>query len=107
MKYFFSHFGILVVILAISGCLHISPSGYLFTKVTTPLDVNFSQTPSGIKKGKSSVKHFHYYVDVMWDSNAIGETAKEYGFETIYYADIETLSILGYWKMYTVHVHGE
>ncbi len=107
MKKYFPYLGILVMILAISGCGHITPSGYLFTRVITPLDKNFSRTPSGIKRGKSSIKHFHYYVDVKWDSNAIGEIAKRNGFETIYFADIEILSILGYWNQYTVHVYGE
>ena len=33
--------------------------------------------------------------------------AKENGIETIYYADLETLSILGIWNQYTVHVYGK
>ena len=66
-----------------------------------------SQTPVNGNNGQGDIKHISYYVDVMWDSNAIGDIAKKHGIETIYYADIETLSVLTIWNQYTVHVYGK
>ena len=39
-------------------------------------------------------------------SKHFGEIAKEHGFETVYYADLETLSVLGVWTQQYVHVYG-
>ena len=104
MKCLSSRLTILAVILLLAGC---SPKGFLFTKATMPLDVNFSQTPSGSHYGRGNVKHFHYYADVMWGSNTIGDIARQNGIETVHYADLETLSVLGLFNLYTVHVYGE
>jgi len=46
-------------------------------------------------------------VDVLSDSNAIGDIAKQNGIETVYFADLETMSILIIWNQYTVHVYGQ
>lgn len=104
MKYLLSRLTILVVTLLLAGC---SPRGFLFTKTTMPLDINLSQTASGSHHGRGNVKHLHYYVDVMWSSNAIGDIARQNGIETIHYADVETLKVLGIFNRYTVHVYGE
>ena len=104
MKCLSSRLTILAVILLFSGC---SPRGFLFTKATMPLDINFSQTPRGSDHGKGNVKHLHYYADVMWGSNTIGDIAGQNGIETIHYADVETLKVLGIFNRYTVHVYGE
>jgi len=106
MKNISHHFTVLVVIIFTTGCGHISPRGAIYTHITTPLDINLSQTPSGTDDGEGDIKHFSYRVHVMWDSNAIGDIAKRNGLETIYFADLETLKILGLWNRYTVHVHG-
>ena len=41
-----------------------------------------------------------------WDTNGIGEIGKENGLEEVYYADLETLSVLGIWTQRWVHVYG-
>ncbi len=93
----------------LSGC------GLIYTHKTVPLDVNLSQTPAAkirdkciLRRGHANIKHikYQYYMDVRWDSNAIGDIAKANGLTTVYYADIETFSILGVWNQYTVHVYG-
>lgn len=80
--------------------------GVVYTHTIRPLDVNANQTPVGLTKSSSDIKYFNYYLNVMWDSNAIGEIAKENGIRNIYYADLETVSILRIWTQYTVHVYG-
>jgi len=91
-------------ILLLASC---SPYGILYTHKKEPLDTNMSQTPVNGINGHSDIKHIQFYVDVMWDSNAIGVIAKEHGIETIYYTDIETFSVLSIWNQYTVHVYGK
>ncbi len=92
-----------LMILVVTGC------GMIYTHITVPVDINVSETPRGLaNSGEGDIKHIHYsYVDVRWDSNAIGDIARQNELETIYFADIETLSILGIWNQYTVHVYGE
>ncbi len=96
-----------LMILVLTGC------GGIFTHVTIPLDINCSETPRGLTNSvEGNIKHIHLEysnidVDFMWDSNAIGDIAKRNKLEKIYFADMETLSILGIWNQYTVHIYGE
>ena len=95
----------LAVVLLITGC---ATTGVLYTHVTNPLDTNMSQTPSGVNEEEGDIKELTLNnVSFLWDSNAIGDIAKANGMETVYYADLESLSILGIWKQYTVHVYGK
>jgi hypothetical protein len=95
---------IIAGILVLAGC---TPRGLLYTHIRTPLDINMSQTPADGKNNHGDLKHIPFYVDVMWDSNAIGDIAKQNGIETVYFADLETLRILIFWNQYTVHVYGK
>ena len=91
-------------ILVLAGC---APRGLLYTHIRTPLDINMFQTPADGKNVHGDLKHIPFYVDILWDSNAIGDIAKQNGIETVYYADLETLRILIFWNQYTVHVYGK
>ncbi len=104
MKRLYFYLFIVAGILFLAGC---TPRGLLYTHIRTPLDINMSQTPADGKKNHGDLKHFPFYVDVMWDSNAIGDIAKQNGIETVYFADLETLRILIFWNQYTVHVYGQ
>lgn len=104
MKNLFFQLAVLCIVLFFTGC---SPRGFLFTKTTMPLDTNLSQTPCGLRQGKGNIKHFHYYVDIKWSSNAIGNIARKNGIETVYFADIETLSIFGIWNQHIINIYGE
>ena len=104
MKYLVPGLTILAAVLCVAGC---SPRGLLFTKSTLPLDTNLSHTRKVPHYEKGDVKHLHYYMDVMWSSNAIGDIARQHGIESVHFADLETLSVLGIFKRYTVHVYGE
>ena len=92
------------LIFASSGCV----SGLLYTHTITPLTTNFDATPVvDTMAGKSDIKHFRYYlIDLQWHSNAIGDVAKAYGFDRLFYADLETLTILGFWTQKWVHLYG-
>ncbi|NIQ95248.1 MAG: hypothetical protein GWO11_06195 [Desulfuromonadales bacterium] len=87
-----------------SGCTY----GLIYTHTVLPLDANLNRTltTKKVDKGDEDVKHFSLYVDVAWDSNAIGDIARKRGFQQIDHADLELLSILGVWRQYTVHVYG-
>lgn len=93
---------ILLGAVALPGCVR----GILYTDTTTPLVRNFHDTPVVSGEGGGDVKTIRYYVEIDWDSNAIGDIAKKEGFEEIYYADLRTLSILGVWTQRFVHVYG-
>jgi hypothetical protein len=86
-----------------TGCLQ----GLIYSRVTVPLDVNLDATPVHAERAHDSWNTLQYYVSVDWGSIGLGDVAKEHGFERIYYADLETLSVLGIWTQRTAHVYGE
>jgi hypothetical protein len=91
-------------IILLTGC----GMGSIYTHTFTPLDINLNQTPASHLDGyQENIKQLHYYVDIIWDSNAIGDIYNRSGFSTIYYADLETFKILGLWNQYKVHVYGK
>ena len=101
----------LLAVVLVSGCT----SGLLYTHTTRPLDINHNQTQVSHEDNEGDIKYLYFFASAIWDSNAIGEIAKEGGIETIYYADIEELVILKIlqyiyigpvWRQYTVHVYG-
>ena len=95
---------LLLVILVLPSCLN----GLVYTNIVEPLDLNHSATDVGtMQEREGSIKHFKYsMLDLSWDSNGIADVAQRNGLNEVYYADMETLSILGIWNQYTVHVYG-
>ncbi len=102
---------LLLSLLCLSGCLR-----RVYYHVTEPLDVNFHETPvvdGYFAHAASDTKQFRYYtlmvipvMQLQWDSNAIQEIAHEHGMEKVFYADLETLDILGTWTRRWVHLYG-
>ncbi len=95
--------------LLLCGCV----SGLAYTHVTRPLTTHFNRTPVAdgfVAEGDVKDLNLRYntflFVRVIWDENSIGSIAKEAGLREIYYADLETFSVLGIWTQYTVHVYG-
>jgi hypothetical protein len=87
----------------LSSCV----SGIIYTHTTNPLSTNFKDTPFVDRApAKGDVKEVDYYIRVSWNANGIGEIAEANGFEKVYYADIESLRILGIWTQEWVHVYG-
>ena len=89
--------------IALAGCT----PGFVYTHNIEPLVIDFHKTPTGHEEGRGDTKHFSYYVDVQWDKNGIGEIVRGNDMEEIYYADLETLSIMGVWTQRWVHVYGK
>ena len=80
--------------------------GLIYTHTVKPLDLNQQRTEIARTAKKGDIRHLQFRVGVSWSSNAIGDIAKKNGIETIHYADMELLSVLGIWRQYTVHVYG-
>jgi hypothetical protein len=95
--------GTCVLALAISGC---GLSGFLYTNVTVPLDLNLDATPLVEQDDDRDVKTFQYYIRVDWGDASIGTIAKENGFEKVHYADLRTLRVLGVWTQRFVTIYG-
>ena len=98
------------LILVSSGCV----SGAIYSHTTVPLDVNFEGAPQkpdhrGPSWKTLTIPVFYYggRLRFDWGSTAIGDAAERAGIETVYYADLETLSVLGVWTQRTIHVYGE
>lgn len=87
-----------------SGCVN----GLVFHHTVTPLTTNFQRSAADDgKMGAGDTKHLKLsYIDVIVDSNGIGEVAKKKGLQQVDYADLERLSILGIWTQEWVHVYG-
>ncbi len=81
-------------------------SGCIYSHTVAPLMTDFAGTPAGNGGSSGDIKAVTFYVSVEWDKNGIGTIAKKHGIEEIYYADIETISVLGYWKQKRVYVYG-
>ena len=94
------------LVLALFACATPALSGCVYTHTVKPLTTDFHDTPVVSDKGRGDTKQVDYYVRLTWSSNAIGQIAKENGFEEVYYADLETLQILGIWTQEWAHVYG-
>ena len=95
------------VLLASTGCI----SGSVFRNTTQPLDVNLDATP--VHAGGRGTSHktvvipYPVRMQFDWGSTAIADGMKSVGMTRAYYADLQTLSILGLWTQRWIHVYGE
>ena len=95
----------ITAVLLLCGCAQ----GLVYTHITQPLTIDFHRTPvADGYHAKGDVKELRYnlYLRVLWDENSIGSIAKDSGLTEVYYADLETFSILGIWTQYRVRVYG-
>jgi hypothetical protein len=90
--------------LALCGCA--GQLGLVYSHTIEPLSTDFYHTPVVSNEAAGDVKQIHFYVRVLWNDNAIGEVAKEHGIDEVYFADLETLRVLGIWTQQWVHVYG-
>jgi hypothetical protein len=107
----------LVAALLVSGCMAGQMSGmtvpqtpgFIYTHTWQPLTEDMDRTTVGSVSGAGDIKHLAVYtvVGVAWDSAAIGDIAKKQGLKELYFADLETFSVLRVWNQYTVHVYGK
>lgn len=95
----------LLLAFVLAGCA----AGRLYTHTTEPLTLDMKRTPVSETQTAGNIKHLVVSSDALswaWDSNAIGDLAKKKGLSEVFFADLEILSILGFWNQYTVHVYG-
>lgn len=90
--------------LPLGGCL----SGAIYTHTITPLPSDLRNTTSSDSTAMSDSKDFNYsYVRIVWGGYGIAEAAKAAGLQEVYFADLETLSVLGIWTQQWIHVYGK
>ena len=88
----------------VSGCTY----GLVYTHTWRPLTHDMHKTRVVDTEKSGDIKHIAFYLPIAaWDSAAIGDIAKKNGMTELYFADVETLSILTIWNQYTVHVYGK
>ena len=96
--------------LALSGC---GPIGWIYTEKTEPFVIDMNATKVGSKMAELSSKEIHEPITaagigIEWKSRAIGEAAKKHGITDVYFADIQTTSVLGgVFRMQTIQVYGD
>ena len=99
-------FFIFCMALCIPGCTQ----GLLYTHTTEPLTTNYRQSlvDGYLTTAHGDTKHISVQLQAKWDTNGIGEIAKSNGIQEVYYADIETISVLfGIWEQDYVHIYGK
>jgi hypothetical protein len=107
-----------VIALLSTGCGAVVKNGHavlagaVYTRIKFPLTTDLDQTPAAVDAGNGKIVRIKepfsgYGIYAEFNSNAIGEIAKRHGLKTVYYADIERLSILGIWRHDEVIVCGE
>jgi hypothetical protein len=92
--------------LLLTGC----GMGIIYTHTVRPLTPDAHKTPLVTTEKEGGIKHLVLFsgpLSVAWDSNAIGDIARKNGLNEIFFADLETLRVLGVWNQYTVHVYGK
>ena len=101
--------GVFLLVLAGSGCT----PGFIYTNVTRPLTTDMNRTPVGRTVASVNSKLLQepltgFDLSVEWDSRALGDAARKAGFKTFYFADMQTISILGgLWEQQAVRLWGE
>ena len=106
------------VALVSTGCGAVVKNGHavlvgaVYTRIKFPLTTDLNQTPAAVDIGSGKIVRIKeplssYGIYAEFNSNAIGEIAKKHGLKTVYYADVERLSILGIWRHDEVIVYGE
>jgi len=87
--------------------------GCVYVHTVQPLTLNMDRTPVVAAEKSGSLKLITFppfsgaYRAVAWDSAAIGDIAKKQGMHEVYFADLETLSVLRFWNQYTVRIYGK
>jgi TRL (tRNA-associated locus)-like protein len=116
MKTFVSKLIVMMIASMIVGCGSVGSlysykgSGFLYTHKIEPLTHHYYPIQTGQtnreSSGHSNMLSFET-VTLVWGDNAIGEIAKKSGIQTVYYADLETQSILfGLWTRNKIHIYG-
>ncbi len=94
-------------------CMGCVAQGRLFTRVVTPYSSDFNCTPVGGKtfrvvEHQLKEPYTGAGVSATWTSRVLAEAARNSGITNIYYADLETFSILnGIYLKKTLIIYGD
>jgi len=109
----------LLLCLLASGCAFPIASGsdvltgLVYTRIKVPMSVKLNSTPNEIVidasgkviRIKEPITGYGIYAE--FNSNAIGDIARQHGVEMIYYADLEIFNVLGIWRHDRVIIYGK
>lgn len=95
--------------LALAGCVQPITVYPIYVHTFEPLTKDYRNTPLGERRATSDIKEIRYgtYIDIQWDSNAIGELGRQAGLDEVYYADLETVNIMGVWRQQRIILYGK
>ena len=65
---------LLIPVFLIQSCAQ----GFIYTHTTMPLTTNMQNTPIGVEKQEGSTKQVSFQVQARWDTNGLGEIAKQH-----------------------------
>ena len=82
-------------------------TGAIYTRITVPLDLDSDATVYHRHDEAESADSLNLNVlRVVWGGNGLAQTAREHGFESIAYADLEILQVLGVWRQEFAIIYG-
>ena len=83
----------------------VPPTGFVYSNIKAPLDVDYKDTVLVGKKGEASTKEV---LGFAWGDASIEAAAKSSGIKTIDHADYRYVNVLfGIYQKYTTIVYGE
>ena len=97
----------LLVSVLLNGC------GILYTNITEPYTTDFNNTPVGSTKCTIRIHKIRepitgYGISAEWDVKTISEAMKKAGMKEVYFADIQTLTLLlETYRMRTLILYGD
>ena len=106
---------VILIPLLLTGC-GLAPrsaiSGYIYEHYRKPYTVDLKNTPVAWKSGGGKVVEIQepfsgYGVSAEFNSNAVGDIARENGISRVYWADMEYFNVLGIWKEQRLYIYGE
>ncbi|OGV66024.1 MAG: hypothetical protein A2283_08540 [Lentisphaerae bacterium RIFOXYA12_FULL_48_11] len=94
-------------------CVGCVAQGRLYTKVVLPYSTDFQDAPSGTKacriaEHRLKEPYTGAGITATWTSRVLEEATRNAGITNIYYADLETLSVLnGIYLKKTLIIYGD
>lgn len=109
------YLGLLVLPGLLVGCTVLGQdpvSGYLVTAIKTPYTVDLDNTPVALSTGEGTILRIRepfsgYGIYTELNSNAIADIARQHHLNKVYFADLETFSLLNIWRTQTLIIYGE
>jgi hypothetical protein len=101
----------LAPLVALAGCASfysapvVPPGGWIYSKISAPIDVDANTTAPGSKKGTAHTESILGLV--AWGDCSGATAAANGGLSKINHLDYEFFNILGIYSKFTTRAHGE